>query len=350
VQDWKKTLIRKDATIQEAIEAIDDSVLKVALVIDEDRTLLGTVTDGDVRRGILDGISTDQSVKKVMNEEPFTVSEEDRNEKVIQLMKEHSIQQVPVVDETNRVVDLKILDEFFQSNQLDNPVVIMAGGLGTRLRPITREKPKPMVEVGGKPIMETLIRRLIEEGFHRFYITVNYMADKIKNYFGDGSKWGIDITYVEENEKLGTAGGLSLLDFTPEKPFLLMNSDLLTTISFSQLIDFHVDKGAPATMCVQEYDLSVPFGVVELRDQEIIAMHEKPTETYFVNAGIYVLNPAVLELIPNQECFHVSELFQKLLADSRKPVAFPIREYWMDVGRPEDLEAARSEYRNIFQK
>jgi NDP-sugar pyrophosphorylase family protein len=230
----------------------------------------------------------------------------------------------------------------------DNWVVLMAGGLGSRLRPLTDECPKPMLRVGNKPLLETIIETFIEQGFRRFFISVNYMADTIKEYFGDGSRWGAEIQYLEETSRLGTAGALSLLPEKPQAPLLVMNGDLLTKINFRQLLDFHREHHAQGTMCVREYEFQVPYGVVKMDHHRITGFEEKPIQRYFVNAGIYVLEPQALQHIPHGVFFDMPSLFQTLMADRQEAVVFPIREYWLDIGHMADYDRANGEFARNF--
>lgn len=346
--DWRRCLIAEDAPIEEALSAIDESSLQIALVVDDEQRLVGVVTDGDVRRGILEGVGLDDRVDRIMNDSPTTVPTGESPENVLGLMKRKKLHQVPVVDGEGRVVDLQVVDELLSPPTRDNPVVLLAGGLGSRLRPVTEERPKPLVEVGNRPILETILETLIDQGFHQFHLSVNYKAEMIEEYFGDGSEWGVDIRYLRENQRLGTAGPLGLLPERPSLPLVVMNGDLLTKLDFNQLLEYHRDHEGSATMCVRDYDIQVPFGVVETEEHRIVGVEEKPTERYFINAGIYVFEPEVLELVPEDEHLDMTELFAKLTREDGTPAVFPIREYWMDVGRPSDLEKAGEEYEDVF--
>jgi NDP-sugar pyrophosphorylase family protein len=226
----------------------------------------------------------------------------------------------------------------------------MAGGLGTRLRPLTDDIPKPLLKVGNKPILETIIRNFAEHGFVNITISLNYKGDMIKDYFGDGSDFGVNIDYVEENKRLGTAGALSLLKENPHEPFFVMNGDLLTDVNFSHLLDFHSFGNSTATMCVREYEYQVPYGVIQTKDSDITSIVEKPIQKFFVNAGIYVLSPSVFNDIPENEFFDMPTLFNILIEKQKKVSSFPIHEYWLDIGRMSDFEQAQSEYFRIFSE
>lgn len=295
--NWKDVLIASNVSIRKAIEIIDAGGLQIALVVDERNRLIGTVTDGDVRRGILKGVSLDEPVKLIMRSDPMTAHIDDDREKILAMMKRRMIHQIPILDTERRVIGLEVVNDLLQMKKRDHFVVLMAGGLGMRLRPLTENTPKPLLKVGNKPILENILQNFINYGFHRFFISVNYRDEMVKDYFGNGAKWNVDIRYLDEDEKLGTAGALGLLPEEPVKPLIVMNGDLLTSINFLQLLNFHSEHKAKATMCVREYDFQVPYGVVALKDQAITGIDEKPIQRFFVNAGIYVLDPQALKLI-----------------------------------------------------
>jgi len=327
---------------------IEECGLRLALIVDDGNELLGLITDGDIRRAILEGVSLDTSVSAVMNESPVTVHQEDSREKVAQIMRRNSIHQVPIVDSQGHVVGLETIDEFLDQGRRSEPVVIMAGGLGTRLRPITNDRPKPLVEIEGIPILVTLVERIAAQGFTNIYLSVNYKADMIKDRFGSGSEWGVQIEYLCEDKRLGTAGPLSLLPETPKEPVLVVNGDLLTTVDFGHFVGYHREHSASATMGVRRHHTKIPYGVVEIEDQKILNIEEKPTRLYFVNAGMYVLEPAVLEQIPDHTFFDMTDLFQNLVDQGREVTAYPIQEYWQDIGKEEDLEQAEANFGEVF--
>ena len=349
MSDWKKTLIAPTASIRQAIQAIEEGVLQIALVVDPNLRLLGVVTDGDIRRGILRSIPLEEPVEKVMNHLPTVARAHEHPEQILALMKLKMLRQIPIVDDADRVVGVEILEELIHLRERDNWVVLMAGGLGTRLAPLTDHCPKPMLEVGDKPLLATIIEGFRDQGFRRFYISVNYMAEVITRYFGDGKDWGVSIHYLEEKERLGTAGALTLLPERPPAPFFVVNADLLTKINYVQMLDFHREHQAAATMGVREYSFEVPYGVVRLDRHRLLGIDEKPTHSFFVNSGAYVLAPEVLELIPEGGMFNMPELFERLIAQGDRTLAFPIREYWLDIGRPEDFSRANGEYRKLFE-
>ncbi|MDP2761575.1 MAG: nucleotidyltransferase family protein, partial [Sideroxyarcus sp.] len=294
------------------------------------------------------GISLDESIQRIMNHDPTVATIDEGREVILAAMQRKVLHHIPLVDKNHRVVGLETLDELIQLRVRENRVVLMAGGLGSRLSPLTDECPKPMLKVGNKPLLETILENFIEYGFHRFYISVNYMANVVKSYFGDGSRWGVDICYLHEDQRLGTAGALSLLPVKPKEALFVMNGDLLTKVNFKQLLDFHSGHHAQATMCVREYDFQVPYGVVKIDAHRITSIDEKPIQRFFVNAGIYVLEPEALDLISSNTYFDMPTLFEKLIALKKETAVFPIREYWLDVGQLADYERANGEYRDFF--
>ena len=345
---WKEILVLPGTSIREAIQVLDKSAKQIVLVVDGSNRLVGTITDGDVRRGILKGVSLDEPAQRIMNSDPTVAMADESRESILSVMQLKGLHHIPLVDENRRVTGLETLDELIQPPARKNRVVLMAGGLGSRLSPLTDECPKPMLKVGNKPLLETILENFIEYGFHRFYISVNYMADVVKEYFGDGSRWGVDICYLHEDQRLGTAGALSLLPEKPAEALLVMNGDLLTKVNFKQLLDFHTGHHAQATMCVREYDFQVPYGVVKIDAHRITSIDEKPIQRFFVNAGIYVLEPEALDLVASSTYFDMPTLFEKLIELKKETAVFPIREYWLDIGHLADYNRANGEYRDIF--
>jgi dTDP-glucose pyrophosphorylase/predicted transcriptional regulator len=345
---WKEILISPDITIIKAIEIIDTSSLQIALVVNDTGKLLGTVTDGDIRRAILKGVALANPVSTIMYCEPTIAYGHESREAIIATMKTKQLRQIPLVDEAGCVIGLDVWDDIVNTPKRENLVFLMAGGLGSRLGELTRDCPKPLLHVGNKPVLETILENCKEYGFSRYCISVNYKADMLKEYFGDGSRWGIDIEYIEENKRLGTAGALSLLPERPSLPLLVMNSDVLTKINFKHLMDFHEEHTSVATMCVREYDFQVPYGVVKIDNQKLQGIEEKPVHRFFVSAGINVLNPDVLNFVPKGEYFDMPSLFEKMLKQKIDTSVFPIHEYWLDIGKIDDYERANGEYSGVF--
>ncbi|MBF0311450.1 MAG: nucleotidyltransferase family protein [Magnetococcales bacterium] len=349
MKNWEETLVYPEATIIEALGVIDRGAMRVALVVGRDRTLLGVVTDGDVRRGILRKCSLNDSVTAVMNTRPVTAELADSKEYLLALMQAHGLVHVPILDEAGRVVMLETLEALSRPGPRDNWVVLMAGGLGKRLAPLTEVCPKPLLRIGSKPILEIILESFIQAGFSRFFLSVNYMKDMIRKYFEDGSRWGVQIEYLEEESRLGTAGSLTLLPQVPEKPFFVMNGDLLTRINFSHVLDFHQKHEASATMCVRKVEEVIPYGVVDLEHHRLVRVVEKPVNSYFVNAGIYLLDPKVLSLIPKGRYFDMTDLFRQIFDARMTATAFPFLDYWLDVGRMGDFQQACQDYPKVFE-
>ena len=348
MKSWKEAVLTPEATIHEAIRKIDHSGLQIALVVSAEGRLVGSVTDGDIRRGILKGIGIDAPVNLIMNKQPISAPHGTERTALLSMMKTKSVHQVPLVDAQGRLAGLETLDELLRPAQRGNIVVLMAGGLGVRLRPLTEDCPKPMLKIGGKPILETIIEGFIEHGFQQFYIAVNYKAELIERHFGDGSGRNVKIRYLRENERMGTAGALSLLPEQPALPVIVMNGDVLTKVNYDQLLGFHTEHGCQATMAVREYEMQVPFGVLKLNEHNIVGIEEKPVQRFFVNAGIYVLEPQALALVPKNERYDMPDLFAALLERNQATAAFPVREYWLDIGRTTDFEQANGEFRSKF--
>lgn len=349
MKDWKKTLVSPETPIFEAIRIIDASALQIALVIGDNSRLRGIITDGDIRRGLLKGLSLDEPVRQIMKADFTTVNEDASAEDILALMKQKELRHIPVINKEGRIVDLKILNDMILMPEYDNWVVLMAGGLGTRLQPLTDECPKPMLTVGDMPLLEIILRNFIGFGLKKFYVSVNYKAEVIEEFFGDGSRWGVEIRYIYEKQPMGTAGALSLLPEFPRTPLIVMNGDILTRVNVQQLLDFHTTHGAKATMCVRDYHFQVPYGVVRTFQHHLTAIDEKPVQRFFVNAGIYVLDPEVLSLVPRDSCFDMPDLFAKLIESQYETVAFPVREYWIDIGRMDDFKRANGEYREFIK-
>lgn len=347
MKKWNEVLVPIGSTIYKTMQVIDRSALQIALIVDEQNRLMGTVTDGDIRRGILRHVSLDSPVELVMNRDPIVASASESPGEIRAKMAARKLRHIPVVDHDFRILDL-VLSDYLLPCEKPNRVVLMAGGLGTRLRPLTDHLPKPLLNVGGKPILETIIHNFLDYQFRNFYISVNYRSEQIMAHFGDGSKWGANIEYIRENQRLGTAGALSLLPDIPDKPIIVMNGDLLTKVNFDQLLQFHESNGLPATMCVREFQHQIPYGVVKTEEHRLVDIVEKPVHSYFVNAGIYVLSPEVLHLIPSDTYYDMTTLFETLIRKNMGAGIFPIREYWLDIGRMSDFEKANMEYEGEF--
>lgn len=338
----KQLFVSQNASIREALQVINDSGKLIALVVDDAERLVGTVTDGDVRRGILRGMGLEDPVHLVCKRDPVTAGLAESRQDILRRMRAHSVHQMPVVDQDRRVVRVDFADEqYLFSTTRNNLVVLMAGGLGKRLRPLTEDCPKPMLRLGDKPILGHIVENFMHDGFHRFVISVNYRGEMIEEHFGNGAELGCEIQYLHEERPLGTAGALSLLLRRPDKPFFVMNADLLTTLNFVHLMDFHAEHMGAVTICVKEYRYEVPYGVVQTEDHRVIGLAEKPVHRFQVNAGIYVLDPVALDLIPSNTACDMTTLIQGLLDHGYPVFSFPVMEEWLDVGRMSDFEKAQ---------
>jgi dTDP-glucose pyrophosphorylase len=343
-----KIEIGKEATIKEAILAINNGNMQIALVVDKDRKLLGTVTDGDIRRGFLQGFDINSNIKGIFFKTPTVATLADSKEDILKKALKKKIHQIPIVDKNFKVIGIKEIEELVKPKQKSNKVILMVGGLGTRLKPFTDNIPKPMLLVGNKPILHSIVEKFAEYGYINIIMCVNYKSHIIQNYFDDGSKFGVNIEYILEEKRMGTAGALSLLKEIPNEPFFAMNGDLLTNMNFENMMDFHIENNSVATMGVKGYDFQVPYGVVNIEGINIKTIDEKPIHNFFVSAGIYVLNSSALNIIPDNEFYDMPTLFEKLIINERKCISFPIREYWLDIGRKEDYEKANNEYQEFF--
>lgn len=341
---WKNALIPADCTLADAIRSLDRSGLQIALVASPDYGLIGTLTDGDVRRGLLRGLTMDSSIESIVFRTPLVVPPELGRESVLHLMRANRIHQLPVVEASRRVVGLHVWGELVEPVRRSNMMLIMAGGKGTRLRPHTEHCPKPLLPVGGKPMLEHIIERAKSDGFSHFVLAVHYLGHMIEEYFGDGSRMGISIDYLHEERPLGTAGALSLLSSIPDTAFVVSNGDVLTDIRYGELLEFHNRHAAVATMAVRLHEWQHPFGVVRTDGVDIVGFEEKPIARSHINAGIYVLNPEALHVLVADEHCDMPTLFSRLQERAARTIVYPMHEPWLDVGRAADLERARAQH------
>ncbi|MCX7011115.1 MAG: nucleotidyltransferase family protein [Candidatus Sumerlaeota bacterium] len=345
MEDWESVVVAPGSSLAEAIAKVDASGLQVALVLGHDNTLLGILTDGNIRRAILAGKSLQDPVSKVMTAQPTTATPSMSPDDMLALMRGKVLHHLPLVDAANRVVGLVTLDELIGAVERPNWVVLMAGGLGTRLLPLTTETPKPLLPIGGKPILETIVESFAAQGFRRIFLSVNYKAEMFRDHFGGGDRWGVQVDYLEESTRLGTAGALSLLADRPTIPIVVMNGDLIARVNFHNMLQFHDAHGAAATMAVRAYDFQVPYGVVRLDGGRIREIEEKPVQKFFVNAGIYTLSPDSLDELPRGTFFDMPAFFERLIKSGKTTVAYPLREHWLDIGQIEEFERAQAEWR-----
>jgi dTDP-glucose pyrophosphorylase len=348
VKDIDKLVIRKDQTLIEALECIDKGAEGIALVVSEHRKLIGTITDGDLRRATLAGRDMANEKVEVLlrsHNPPVTAPVGASSMELMQLMKKHSIRHVPVVDAEGRIAELALLKELALEDELPVTAVVMAGGKGTRMRPLTETVPKPMLPVGDRPVMEHVLEQLQSAGISHVSITTHYMPEAIESHFGDGRRFGVEIDYVNEKEPLGTAGALGLLK-APKGPVLVINGDVLTQVNFRSMFQYHADNQADMTVGVRRFELQVPYGVIDMEESRVTRLDEKPTYRFFINAGVYLIEPDVLSHIKVDEHLDATELIDRLIDAKKKVVGFPIHEYWLDIGRPDDYARANKEWTN----
>lgn len=343
-QNWRQALLPSNATIGQAINNLNETSFRIVLVVTEVGVIEGTLSDGDIRRGILKGLDLNSSITSITRRNALVVPQEMNRELVIQLMIANKIQQIPIVDDQHHVVGLHLWDEITVPPKRPNIMVIMAGGMGTRLLPYTETCPKPLLSVAGKPMLEHIIERAKLEGFNHFVIAIHYLGQMIEAHFGDGESLGVKIDYLREKTPLGTAGALSLLDPIPEAAFIVTNGDVMTDICYGELLDFHIRHGSAATMAVRIHEWQHPFGVVQTKGVEIVGFEEKPIARSHINAGIYALNPGALSVLAADEHCDMPTLFERIQNKNQRTVAYPMHEPWLDVGRPDDLLAANKSY------
>jgi dTDP-glucose pyrophosphorylase/CBS domain-containing protein len=349
--DIEKYLVRENTSIREAMAQADVGRRGIVLVVDDGQRLLGTVTDGDLRRAILADINLDEPVSLLLDRKadsgsakPITAEADADRSTMLSILQQHNILHLPLVDDEYRVVALVRLDEFVEQPPLPLQAVIMAGGLGTRLRPLTDNLPKPMLPVGDQPLMEITVNQLRAAGIRQVSVAVHHKSEKITEHFGNGQDYGLEISYINEDQPLGTAGALGLME-TPQETMLVINGDILTQVDYRAMLEYHTENHADLTMAVLRYDLQVPYGVIECDGPIVTGLAEKPLLKYFVNAGIYLLEPSAHGVIPSGERFDMTELIQLLIDRGKTVAAFPVREYWLDIGQASDYQQAQEDFR-----
>ena len=339
---WRKTLLQPSMLIKDAIKVLDDSSLRIVLIVDEKLRLLGTVTDGDIRRGLLKGLNLASPISEIVNLKPIVVPEGFPRNDVLKIMSANKIFQIPVIDQDQKVVNLHVWEELSSPVARNNTMVIMAGGKGSRLLPKTETIPKPMLRLGGKPILERIIEQAKEEGFSRFILAIHHLGEVIEEYFGDGKFLGVKISYVKEKAPLGTAGALSLIDANLSEPVIVTNGDVLTDIKYGHLLDFHLQNNTKATMAVQIYETQIPYGIVKTEGIQITGFEEKPIRKYLVNAGVYVIDPACTSYLRKGEFSNMPELFETLMKNNLRTSVYLIHESWIDIGGHEEFARAEN--------
>ena len=348
MSSWNNSILSDKSIILDAIELLEKSKFGTLFVVDGNSQLMGTITDGDIRRSIMKGNGLDVNILNIVNANPIVVRKDYSKDEIKDKLKDLSIKHIPVLDSDNRLIDVVGAPKFHE-NIYDNPIFLMAGGFGTRLRPLTQDIPKPMLHVGDRPILETIILEFKKQGFWNFYISTHYLHEKIKLHFHNGERLGVSINYIYEDEPLGTAGALSLLpDEAKKMPLILMNGDLLTKANFEKILDFHNEQNCSATTCVREYDFQVPFGVVESQKYKVKKIVEKPTHKFFVNAGIYVLSTDVVKNIVKNQELDMPDLLNFEIQKKNEVAIFPLHEYWLDIGRISEFNQAQEDVKGVF--
>jgi len=345
--DLSNLLIGPGASIRDAASCLDHSARGIVLVTDAEHKLLNTITDGDIRRAMLAGVNLDGPIAQLLQRKedspyrtPVTAPADTERSVLLRMMQERKVRQIPLLDENGHVVELVTLPELLPDEVLPIEAVIMAGGYGTRLMPLTKELPKPMLPIGDRPLMQVMIEQLRQAGIRRVNVMTHYQHEKIADYFGDGEAFGVEMRYVAEDQPLGTAGGLGLIK-TSNDPILVVNGDILTRIDFRAMLNFHRDHNADITVAVRQYDVQLPYGVLDCENQQVRKVREKPLLNFFVNAGIYLIEPAMHSYIPNERSLDMTDLIQRLIDDGRSVVSFPILEYWLDIGEAEHYHQAQ---------
>ncbi|MBA4804668.1 MAG: CBS domain-containing protein [Brevundimonas sp.] len=346
---WERTLIAPDTTLRTALQVIDATGVGIALVVDEQRRLLGTLSDGDIRRALIVGGSLEDKAGDVLNPQPTVVRTGQSRSAILARLRELSLHQLPILDPNDTVAGLATIDDYLKIPERENAVVIMAGGRGERLSELTRDTPKPMLKVGVRPILETIIMNYAAQGFRNFFLAVNYKAEQIEAHFGDGSSRGLNIRYLREKMRLGTGGALSLLPEAPTAPIVVSNGDVLSKEDYGLVLDGHCASDAQATILTRTYEVQVPFGVVSHGERGVTAIEEKPTHRYTINGGVYVLSPEAVSLVPRDVYFDLPTLVEKMLASGMKVRCHTAESYWMDIGRIADYERANADFGSIFE-
>ena len=340
--------LKKNSSIKQALNIISKGKMQIALVVDDGNKLVGTLTDGDIRRGLLRGLNLKKSISSIIHRRPVVSKISDKKKDILKLALSKNIHQIPIVDENKKLVGIQMVEELIKPRKKTNKVILMVGGEGVRLRPLTKDVPKPMLHIGNKPILQTIIEKFAEHGYVNIVMCLNYKFQIIKDFFGDGKKFGVKIEYVIEKKKMGTVGALSLLKKKLTKPFFLMNGDLLTDVNFEYLHNYHKLKNNIATISVREHNVELPYGVVKLNQNLISSFEEKPNYKFFINAGVYMFSPEVLNHIPRNKKYQIPELFIKLIKLKKKINTFNLKNYWLDIGQVEQLDQAKKEFNKIF--
>ena len=333
---WKETILTTEATIKDVLKNLNKSGSRITLIVNNKEEFQGTISDGDIRRALIDRAEQNSSIQKIISKNSLMVSPEIKHEIVLDLMVKNKIQQIPIINENKKIVGLYLWDEIAPNKKIPNTMVIMAGGKGTRLGKYTKNCPKPLLPVNGKPMLEGMIERAKLQGFESFLISINYLGQMIKDYFSNGKKWNVKIDYINEDQPLGTGGALKLISPKLKLPFVVSNCDIMTDFHYGELLDFHCNHNAEATMAVRNHEWENPYGVVRTNGVDIIDFEEKPVVRSHINAGVYVLEPSAINVIKKNEKLDMPDIFERVKGKNLRTIVYPIHEPWLDIGIPED--------------
>ncbi len=342
-----KCIINEEGNIRDVIASIEDGGLRIALVLNNNEKLVGTICDGDIRRGLLRGLTLDSPLRSIIEKNCLKATPKSSKKEISKMMKENAISQIPIISENDDLIGLEVAEDLLPNSSkllVPNYALLMAGGRGIRLKPITNDCPKPLLPINGKPILEIILEQCIDSGIRNFFISVHYLADKIINYFGDGAKWDVNIKYVKESIPLGTAGALKLLPNEFDESIIVINGDVLTKTNFQDVLKYHAINSADITICAREHILSSPYGVIEVDGISFKSMIEKPSFRQLVNAGIYVINPSMINLIEDNKYLDMPEFISRAKNNKKSVIVYPVHEYWIDIGKPETLDKAVFEW------
>ena len=342
-KSWRDCVVDQKASLRTAAESLSKTGREVVLILDEDGGLTGLITDSDIRRALLSGFSLDDNLKNALNKSPCVGTPNMGPTELLHVMTTFGVRHLPILD-SGKMVDLITLRDLLKSEPSENLVVILAGGRGSRLSPLTDSLPKPLIPIQGKPVLELIIERVVSQGFTNLSLLVHYKKELIRDYFGDGKQLGANITYVEESVPLGTAGGLSLIESKPKLPVLVMNGDVLNHIPLAKLLEHHNAAPTEMTIAVRNADISVPYGVIQIESEEVRGIREKPSLQLPVNAGVYVVSPSAIQRMTRDENIDMPAWILRLIEEGYRIRAFPVHEYWIDIGRHEDLARANLEW------
>lgn len=343
INNIEKILAYPYYSIKESLKLLDEGAKGIILVVDKERKLIGTITDGDIRRAILKGIELEEKIGEIMHKNPIKVKQETSREEIKDILIKNAIKELPIVDENYKVIDMITINDILLPEGKENPVIIMAGGLGTRLKDLTKEIPKPMLRIGNDPILQHIINNFKQYGYNKIFISVNYKAEIIENYFQDGYAYGVKIEYIKEHKRLGTAGGIKLVEDFIDKPFFVINGDIFTNLNLENMMVFHKNNHFDITVGTRKHSFQIPYGVVKAEENSIIDVEEKPTIECLINAGIYCLNPKVIRLIPKDKYFEITDLIEICIKKGLKVGSYEVKDYWMDIGRIEDYDKVKND-------